>query len=84
MCYVANVGDSRAVMSGEGGAKIYPLSKDHKPNDESEQKRIIEGGGKIYQYKKMSFVVIFEKNSSSCSKTGSRWKIQQNLKCSYC
>lgn len=51
MCYVANVGDSRAVMSGDGGTKIFPLSRDHKPNDDLEQKRILEAGGKIYQYK---------------------------------
>lgn len=50
MCYVANVGDSRAVMSGEGGQRIFPLSRDHKPMDELEQKRILEAGGKIYQY----------------------------------
>jgi len=49
MCYAANVGDSRAVMSGEGGNKIYNLSRDHKPSEENEQRRIIEGGGKIYQ-----------------------------------
>lgn len=49
MCYVANVGDSRAVMSGESGQRIFPLSKDHKPMDEQEQKRIIDAGGKIYQ-----------------------------------
>lgn len=34
----------------EGGKKIYCLSRDHKPNDEKEYKRIIEAGGKIYQY----------------------------------
>ena len=48
MCYVANVGDSRSVMSGECGNKIYVLSRDHKPLDEEEHKRIISCGGKIY------------------------------------
>lgn len=49
MCYVANVGDSRSVLSGDSGQKTYTLSRDHKPQDEQEQKRIIAGGGKIYQ-----------------------------------
>lgn len=49
MCYIANVGDSRALMSMDGGKYIAALSLDHKPNDESEQKRITEAGGKIYQ-----------------------------------
>jgi len=48
-CYLANVGDSRAVMSGERGTKIYPLSKDHKPSDESEHQRIVANGGRVYQ-----------------------------------
>ena len=48
MCYVANVGDSRAVLSGDEGARVFPLSRDHKPTDEYEERRVIEGGGKIY------------------------------------
>ena len=49
MCYIANVGDSRIVASFEQGKKNLALSKDHKPNDKDEQKRIISNGGKIYQ-----------------------------------
>lgn len=48
MCYVANVGDSRAIISSEGGKNIYNLSRDHKPSDEVEYNRIIEAGGKVY------------------------------------
>lgn len=48
-CFVANLGDSRAIMSGSCGEKVYILSRDHKPNDEREYKRIIEAGGQIYQ-----------------------------------
>ena len=48
MCYVANVGDSRAVMSADGGEKIFILSTDHKPTEEVEHKRITENGGRIY------------------------------------
>ena len=48
MCYVANVGDSRAIISINKGKRIVPLSIDHKPNKRSEQRRIRKAGGRIY------------------------------------
>ncbi|KAH8379982.1 hypothetical protein KR009_008303 [Drosophila setifemur] len=41
--YCANAGDSRAIACVNGQLEI--LSQDHKPNNEAESKRIIEGGG---------------------------------------
>lgn len=49
ICYIANVGDSRAVLSLDGGKDVIQLTNDHKPNDPLEKKRIIEAGGKVYQ-----------------------------------
>ena len=49
ICYIANVGDSRAIMSVLGGKNIFELSEDHKPESDAETKRITENGGKIYQ-----------------------------------
>lgn len=39
-CYVANVGDSRAILSADSGMTIYELSQDHRPNEEAEFYRI--------------------------------------------
>ena len=45
--FVANCGDSRAVMAVDenGAMKARDLSRDHKPDDPEEQKRIEEWGG---------------------------------------
>mmetsp|Transcript_28964 Transcript_28964/g.42068 ORF Transcript_28964/g.42068 Transcript_28964/m.42068 type:complete len:448 (-) Transcript_28964:336-1679(-) len=42
----ANAGDSRAVYSKDGNRAI-PLSYDHKPDDEEEERRIKEAGGYV-------------------------------------
>mmetsp|Transcript_2163 Transcript_2163/g.2127 ORF Transcript_2163/g.2127 Transcript_2163/m.2127 type:complete len:426 (+) Transcript_2163:18-1295(+) len=42
--YVANAGDSRAVLC-RGDGTAYALSNDHKPNDKTELDRIIAAGG---------------------------------------
>ena len=49
ICYTANVGDSRAIMSCDGGKVIQLMSVDHKPEEEEEKKRVIRNGGKVYQ-----------------------------------
>ena len=43
------MGDSRAILASEHSSKCYQITKDHKPSNPEEQKRIIERGGKIYQ-----------------------------------
>jgi serine/threonine protein phosphatase PrpC len=48
-CFIANVGDSRAVMSVNSGRSVDILTNDHKPNEETENKRIFLNGGKVYQ-----------------------------------
>jgi protein phosphatase 2C family protein 2/3 len=50
MCYVANVGDSRAVLSKKNGTIVEPLSIDQRPLRNVEMKRITENGGHIYRY----------------------------------
>lgn len=60
-CYVANVGDSRAVLSCEGGMKHVALSNDHKPGDDQEAKRIKDAGGEIYYRTATNQIVTYDK-----------------------
>ena len=46
--YIGNIGDSRAIMSLNNGAKVKQLSIDHKPNNLKEFERITKNGGKVY------------------------------------
>ena len=48
-CYIANLGDSRAIYSYNSGTEFYQLSRDHKPNDLKEKKRIYKAGGSIFK-----------------------------------
>ena len=53
VCYIANVGDSRAILSTEGGRFAFNLSRDHRPTDTKEQERVMAAGGKIYRTEMM-------------------------------
>ena len=46
--YIAKIGDSRAIMSMNGGVKIKQLTTDHKPENIKEYERAIKNGSKIY------------------------------------
>ncbi|CAG9335687.1 unnamed protein product [Blepharisma stoltei] len=48
MCYIANLGDSRAVISAYKGQQAISITRDHKPDDPEEQARIYQNGGSIY------------------------------------
>jgi len=43
--YVANLGDSRCILSRSN--KAFPMSSDHKPEDQSERERIERAGGEV-------------------------------------
>ena len=43
-----NLGDSRALYSYNTGKYLLQITRDHKPNDEIEKKRIENAGGQIY------------------------------------
>ena len=46
--FIANLGDSRAIMSVNSGTKVKQLTIDHKPDNIKEFERAIKTGSKIY------------------------------------
>ena len=46
--YAVNLGDSRALYSYDTGKYLYQITRDHKPNDEIEKRRIEKAGGKVF------------------------------------
>jgi len=46
--YCANVGDSRAFISKNGGRNVENITWDHKPSDERERLRVEAGGARVY------------------------------------
>ncbi|KAL4463283.1 hypothetical protein ABPG74_007284 [Tetrahymena malaccensis] len=59
--YIANVGDSRAILSSNFGKNQQDLSEDHKPSLASEEQRITSLGGHIYQ--QQNYKLKFKKNN---------------------
>lgn len=49
VCYVANLGDSRALLSENNSQRLYYVTNDHKPEDLNEKIRIEKAGGHVYQ-----------------------------------
>ena len=48
LCFHGNI-RFYLICFSEEGKRIYALSRDHKPCDELEKRRIVEAGGQIYQ-----------------------------------
>ena len=46
--YAINLGDSRALLSSDSGQNLYQITRDHKPNDPLEKRRIEKSGAKVY------------------------------------
>ena len=51
--FAINLGDSRALYSYDTGHYLYQITRDHKPNDEVEKKRIENAGGKVFYANKI-------------------------------
>ena len=51
--YAINLGDSRALLSTESGQTLRQITRDHKPNDPIEKRRIEKSGAQVYYANKV-------------------------------
>lgn len=65
-CYVANVGDSRMILSKNKGKVISIITTDHKPIEEKEFQRIEANGGKLYQGNLFSKSPVLSQFNTGC------------------
>ena len=54
MLYAINLGDCRALMSANTGTNLLQITRDHKPNDPIEKRRIEQSGAKVYYANKVN------------------------------
>lgn len=54
MLYAINLGDCRALLSSDSGAHLLQITRDHKPNDQIEKRRIEKYGAKVYYANKVN------------------------------
>ncbi len=69
--YVANTGDARTVLSRNG--KAIPMSRDHKPGEESEELRIVNAGGKVFHGRIFGVLAVSRAIGDADFKMGSSW-----------
>ena len=47
-CYLANTGDSRAILSANSGKSLFVLNAEHRPTISTEHERIVNAGGSVF------------------------------------
>eukprot|EP01090_Pellita_catalonica_P012675 TRINITY_DN2820_c0_g3_i1.p1 TRINITY_DN2820_c0_g3~~TRINITY_DN2820_c0_g3_i1.p1 ORF type:complete len:393 (+),score=64.55 TRINITY_DN2820_c0_g3_i1:101-1180(+) len=62
--YVANAGDSRAVLYS--GGEVIPLSVDHKPESTTEKKRILKHGGFVTESRRVCGALTLSRALGDC------------------
>eukprot|EP00505_MAST-04D_sp_SCG-Rhode-Island_P001308 Stramenopile-MAST_4_protein_1308 len=75
--YCANTGDARTVLS-RGGVAV-PLSRDHKPGEESEERRINDAGGKVFSSRIYGVLAVSRAFGDADFKLGCEWLREYNV-----